>query len=88
MRHYLLFKNMCGRVTLNKQSSNDGLIDRLFHKTLPLKFNEFIPYFWLLAFGIKRETPLLSKDGLFFLLMCFLRKARVKCIFRFAYFNG
>ena len=25
MRHYLLFKNTCGRVALNEESSNEGL---------------------------------------------------------------
>ena len=32
MRHYLLFKNTCRWVTLNKESSNDGLINYRFCK--------------------------------------------------------
>ena len=39
--------------------------DKLFHKTLPLTFNEFIPYFRIVVSGIKRGTPLLSEYGIF-----------------------
>ena len=38
---------------------------RLFHKTL-LKFNEFIPYFWVFVFGMKKEIAFLSEYGIFF----------------------
>ena len=43
--------------------------DKLFHKTLPLTFNEFIPYFRIVASGIKSEygifIPFLSEYGIF-----------------------
>ena len=31
MRHYLLLKNTCGRVTLNEESNNDGLNIDILH---------------------------------------------------------
>ena len=33
----------------------------LFHKTLPLKVDEIIPYLWVFAFRIETKIPLLSK---------------------------
>ena len=52
--------------SLSKQSSGRNLhflnfIGRLFHKTLSLNVNEFIPYFWVFTFRIERKIPLLSK---------------------------
>ena len=43
----------------------------MFHKTLAVKFNEFIPYFWVFMFGIEREIPLLRKYRIFFSLYVF-----------------
>ena len=65
----------CFNSSLLKQNSCRNLhffnfIDRLFHKTLSLKVNEFLPYFWVLKFGIEREIPLLIEYGIFFSL-CF-----------------
>ena len=47
-----------------------NFIGRLFQKTLPLKFNKFIPYFFVFAFGIKR-IHLLSEYWIFFSLYVF-----------------
>ena len=46
-------------------------IGRMFHKSLPLKFDEFIPYFWVFTFRIEREVPLLREYGIFFYLHVF-----------------
>ena len=58
--------SLCFNSSLLKQSSCRNLhflnfIGRLFHKTLPLKVNEFIPYFWVFTFRIESKIPLLSK---------------------------
>ena len=42
-----------------------NFIGMLFQKTRPLKFNEFIPYFWVFTFRIVREVPLLHEYGIF-----------------------
>ena len=49
----------------------------MFHKTLPLKFNEFIPCFWEFTFGIETERPPLSEYGIFFSLYVFHIKLRL-----------
>ena len=48
-----------------------NFIGSLFHKTLRLKSNESIPYFWVFSFGIKRKIPLLSEYRIFFSLCVF-----------------
>ena len=48
-----------------------NFIGRLFHKRLALKFTEFVSYFWVFAFGIKKEIPLLCEFGIFFSLYVF-----------------
>ena len=48
-----------------------NFIGRLFQKTLALKFTEFVSYFWVFAFGIKKEIPLLCEFGIFFSLYVF-----------------
>ena len=57
---------LCFNSSLLKQSSRRNshflnFIGRLFHKTLPLKVNEFISYFWVFRLRIEWEIPLLSK---------------------------
>ena len=57
---------LCFNSSLLKKSSCRCLhflnfIGRLFHKTLPLKVNEFIPYFWVFTFRVERKISLLSK---------------------------
>ena len=63
----------CFNSSLLKQSSCRNLhflnfVDRLFHKTLSLKVNEFIPYFWVFKFGMEWEISLLYEYGIFFSL--------------------
>ena len=56
---------LCFNSSLNscRDLNSFNFIGRLFHETLPLKFNEFIPYFWVFAFGIKREIScLISRE--------------------------
>ena len=43
-----------------------NFICKLFHKTFRLKFDDFIPNFWALTFGIEREIPLHREYGIFF----------------------
>ena len=51
-----------------------NFIGWLFRKILSLKFNDFITYFWVFTFGVKREIPLLSEYGMFFTLYIFHMK--------------
>ena len=71
-----------------------NFIGRLFHKTLPLKVNEFISYFWVFTLRIEREIPLLSKYRIshekYGLSVLWVIKC-IKCIMGyglFVYFNG
>ena len=61
---------------------------RLFHKTLPLKVNEFIPYFWVFKFGIEREYPTSVNMEYFSSYIFFTWNLWFKFIFRILYFNG
>ena len=78
----LKFKNrttgnqLCFKSSLNSCRNLHFLnfIDRLFHKTLPRRFNDYIPYFRVITFEIEMEILLLSEYGIFLSLYVFQMK--------------
>ena len=65
--------SLCSAKSLNVCRNFNFLnfIGKLCHKSLLLKFDEFIPYFWVFTFGIERKVLLLREYRIFFSLYVF-----------------